>query len=47
MEETMRQIVFEESLNGITIDRIIRDYEYNMPTKHFHDEYEVYYLLYS
>ncbi len=41
----MRQIVFEESLNGITIDRIIRDYEYNMPTKHFHDEYEVYYLL--
>ena len=41
----MRQIVFEESLNGITIDRIIRDYEYSMPTKHFHDEYEVYYLV--
>ena len=41
----MRQTVFEESLDGITIDRIIRDYEYTMPTKHIHDEYEIYYLL--
>lgn len=41
----MRKVIFEESLNGITIDRIIRGYTYNMPTKHFHDEYELYYLL--
>lgn len=41
----MRQTVFEESLDGITIDRVIRDYEYSMPTKHFHDEYEIYYLI--
>ncbi len=41
----MRQTVFEESLNGITIDRVIRDYSYTMPTKHLHDEYEIYYLL--
>lgn len=41
----MRQTVFEESLDGITIDRVIRDYEYTMPTKHFHDEYEIYYLI--
>jgi YesN/AraC family two-component response regulator len=41
----MRKIIFEESSNGITIDRIIRSYNYNMPTKHFHDEYELYYLL--
>lgn len=41
----MRQILYEESLDGITIDRIVRDYEYNMPTKHFHDEYEIYYLV--
>ena len=41
----MRQTLFEESLDGITIDRVIRDYEYTMPTKHFHDEYEIYYLV--
>lgn len=41
----MRQTVFEETLDGITIDRVIRDYEYNMPTKHVHDEYEIYYLV--
>ncbi len=41
----MRQTIFEESLDGITIDRVIRDYEYNMPTKHLHDEYEIYYLV--
>ena len=41
----MRQTVFEETTDGITIDRVIRDYEYTMPTKHLHDEYEIYYLL--
>lgn len=41
----MRKIVFEASSNGITVDRIIRDYEYKMPTKHLHDEFEIYYLL--
>ena len=41
----MRQTLFEETLDGITIDRVIRDYEYNMPTRHFHDEYEIYYLV--
>ena len=41
----MRQTLFEESLDGITIDRVIRDYEYTMPTKHLHDEYEIYYLV--
>ena len=46
LEKTaMRQTLFEESLDGITIDRVIRDYEYTMPTKHFHDEYEIYYLV--
>lgn len=41
----MRQTLFEETLDGITIDRVIRDYDYNMPTKHLHDEYEIYYLV--
>lgn len=41
----MRRTVFEEKMDGICIDRIIRDYEYTMPSKHIHDEYEIYYLL--
>ncbi len=41
----MRQTVFEETSDGITIDRVIRDYKYTMPTKHLHDEYEIYYLM--
>jgi AraC-like DNA-binding protein len=41
----MRQTLFEETLDGITIDRVIRDYDYSMPTKHLHDEYEIYYLV--
>ncbi len=41
----MRRVVFEETMDGICIDRIIRNYEYNMPSKHVHDEYEIYYLL--
>ncbi|WMJ86520.1 AraC family transcriptional regulator [Anaerocolumna sp. MB42-C2] len=41
----MERIVFKEIMDGICIDRIIRDYEYTMPTKHVHDEYEIYYLL--
>lgn len=41
----MKNIIFEEFFNGLAIDRIVRDYEYNMSTKHVHDEYEIYYLL--
>lgn len=41
----MEQILYEESGAGITIDRIIRDYEFNMPIRHFHPEYEIYYLV--
>ena len=41
----MRRIIYEEMAAGLVIDRITRDYEYTMPTKHFHNEYEIYYLL--
>lgn len=41
----MRQVVYEETMNGLVIDRIIRDYEFNMVEKHMHDNYEIYYLL--
>lgn len=41
----MRQIVYEEEMNGLVMDRVIRDYEFNMAEKHIHDNYEIYYLL--
>lgn len=41
----MRAVIFEESLEGMTIERVVRDYEFTMPTKHFHNEFELYYLL--
>ena len=41
----MKRVIFNEMMDGICIDRIIRDYKYSMPSKHVHDEYEIYYLL--
>lgn len=42
----MKEIIFEEDMDGIYINRVIRDYEYNMLSKHVHNnEYEIYYLL--
>lgn len=41
----MRKKVFDETMDGIRIDRIIRDYEFTMSSKHVHDDYEIYYLL--
>lgn len=41
----MKRTLFKDTMDGIYIDRVIRDYEFTMPTKHIHDEYEIYYLL--
>lgn len=41
----MRKVIYEEAMDGITISRLIRNYEFNMPSKHTHDEYEIYYLV--
>ena len=41
----MNRILFEGILDGVVIDRIIRNDEFSMPTMHFHPEFEVYYLL--
>ncbi len=40
----MKTLIFEGVLDGVVIDRIVRDEEYTMPTVHFHPEYEIYYL---
>lgn len=41
----MEQIIFLEAAGDIVVERIERDYDFNMVTKHFHKEYELYYLL--
>ena len=41
----MRNIVYKESDVGLTIDRIVRNYDFDMPHKHVHEEYEIYYLV--
>lgn len=41
----MNRIVSRGILDGIFLDHVIRDSRFNMPTKHFHNEYEIYYLL--
>ncbi|MCL2030035.1 MAG: AraC family transcriptional regulator [Oscillospiraceae bacterium] len=41
----MNRVIFESVLDGVFVDRIIRDNEFSMPSMHFHPEYEIYYLL--
>lgn len=41
----MDKIIFSESMEGVTIDQVVRDQEYSMSMKHFHDTYELYFLL--
>jgi AraC-like DNA-binding protein len=41
----MRKVLYAEHMNGISIDRIIRDYDYTMLSNHIHDEYEIYFLI--
>jgi len=40
----MNRVIAECKINGITFEHIIRDSAFNMQAKHFHDEYELYYL---
>lgn len=41
----MKRTVYHEMIEGLEIERVQRDYEFSMPTKHFHNEYEIYYLV--
>ncbi len=41
----MEKTLFSESMEGITIDEVVRDQEYSMTMKHFHDTYELYFLI--
>ena len=41
----MEKVVFLEKTDGLEVCQVIRDYEYSMVARHFHDTYELYYLL--
>lgn len=41
----MEHTLFKGGMEGMEYDRVIRDYEYSMATRHIHNEYEIYYLL--
>lgn len=41
----MEQIIFQGRIDGLDADQVIRDYDYSMTARHFHDTYELYYLL--
>ncbi|MDR2570537.1 MAG: AraC family transcriptional regulator [Oscillospiraceae bacterium] len=40
----MKRVIFKGVLDGIVVDRIVRDEEFSMPSMHFHPEFEIYYL---
>ena len=42
---TTKKSAYKHSMPGISISRIVRDYEFTMPHRHMHDEYEIYYLI--
>lgn len=41
----MENILFSDVVGGISIERIERDFNFSMVSKHFHNEYEIYYLV--
>lgn len=41
----MKKIIYNRSMPGLAITRVVRDYEFSMPIRHMHDEYEIYYLV--
>lgn len=41
----MENIVYRQTMPGLELDQVIRDHEYSMVTRHFHDTYELYYLV--
>jgi AraC-like DNA-binding protein len=41
----MKELLTEISMQGLTISKAVRDYNFSMDNKHFHDCYELYYLI--
>ena len=38
-------MIFKGTVEGLDMEHVIRDYEYSMVDRHFHETYELYYLL--
>jgi len=38
-------LIFRSKSEGLEMEHVIRDYEYSMVSRHFHETYELYYLL--
>ena len=44
----MQNVLFEESIDGLYISRVVRDFKFTMSDVHIHyNDYEVYYLLWA
>lgn len=41
----MEQIIFQGRIDGLDVDQVVRDHDYSMAARHFHDTYELYCLL--
>ena len=41
----MKKNIYSQTIPGLSISRVVRDYEFTMPVRHMHDEYEIYYLI--
>lgn len=41
----MEQIVLRAGAEGLGVEQVIRDHEFSMAARHFHDTYELYYLV--
>lgn len=41
----MEEMRFKGQVQGLEMDRVMRDQEFSMAVRHFHDTYELYYLL--
>ncbi len=41
----MDKITFNGTANGITVEQLVRFGEYNMKVKHFHSQYEIFYII--
>lgn len=41
----MEKNIFFERMPGLEIDQMVRDHEFSMQSRHFHDTYEIYFLL--
>jgi len=40
-----KDVVYYGSVDGLSLEHVVRNYAHNMDVRHFHDEYEIFYIL--